>query len=160
MSLTPDIAGLRDLLEKVTPGPRVLTLADDGAWSIENAASGRTICSRNPWEHRVAESGANGQLIYALFVNAEALLNAAEAGQRAQDALASFLREGESDDADDCELCDGTGEVLAITARARGSRGGEHENVGCPLCIERAHSERAQAAIHSLKLTSGKETTT
>ena len=57
-------------------------------------------------------------------------------------ALASMLidKDGEEHD-DDCELCDGTGEVSAITTRSDG------DQIGCPACIERAHSRRARIAL-------------
>lgn len=62
--------------------------------------------------------------------------------QNVREALASILidKDGEEHD-DDCELCDGTGEVSATTVRS------DRDQIGCPCCIERAHSRQVRAAL-------------
>lgn len=50
---------------KHTPGPWRLSHNESGAFAIEDDNRIAILCSRAPWDHRAAESIANGRLMTA-----------------------------------------------------------------------------------------------
>lgn len=65
--------------------------------------------------------------------------------------MESLLVDSDGEEHDDgCELCDGCGEVAAVTTRS------DRDQIGCPGCIERAHSRTVRSAISSTVQTGDK----
>lgn len=72
-----------------------------------------------------------------------------------REALIRLLVENDGEEADDdCELCEGRGTVDAHTARDE-SDGQGRDEIGCPACIERAHSRSARAALSASEAKAG-----